>query len=121
MNVRPPPYNPYIYNGQQPINVATAPPLDGNEINHEVYPQQLQYPQNIENSSNYMYNQQTYNTYPTYPKYPPQIYIPPPYNYKDSVEQYNRQEMERQRRREDECCCFGILAALCCCFVNVEM
>jgi hypothetical protein len=116
MNVRPPPYNPYIYNVQQHVNIPTAPPLDGNEEMREVYRQQLQYPRNIENSPNYMYN-----LYPTYPTYPPQIYIPPPYNYKDSVEQYNRQEMERQRRREDECCCFGILAALCCCFVNVEL
>lgn len=120
MNVRPPPYNPYMYNAQQTSNLATAPPIDGYNQTNLVYLQNGQYQQNIETIPNYMYNQQIY---PTYPTCPPQIYTPPQthYNYSNTTEQYNREEIQRQRRREDECCCFGILAALCCCFVNIEL
>jgi|688.fasta_scaffold2205961_1 hypothetical protein len=112
MNVRPPPYNPYMYNDQIPIpNVATAPPIDNPSQNIINY----QYPvQNLHNSPNYIYNQ---------PTYPPPIYTPPPFNYKDNAEHYRREEIERRKRREqDECCCIGILATLCCCFMtSVEL
>jgi hypothetical protein len=116
MNVRPPTYNPYIYNVQQSINIPSAPPLDTNEINHEVYQQQLQYPPKIENTPNYIYNQ---HVYATYPSCPPQIYIPTQsqYGYVNAIDQYQREEIHN-RKKQDECFCFGIMAILCCCFIN---
>ncbi len=119
MIVRPPPFNPYMYDNQMPLpNVATAPPMDNPPQNIISY----QYPvQNLQNSPNYIYNQPTYPSqiYTSSPTYPPPIYSPPPFNYKDNVERYNREEIERRTRREqDECCCIGILATLCCCFMT---
>jgi hypothetical protein len=121
MNNRPPPYNPYMYDNQIPIpNVATAPPMDNPPQNIISY----QYPvQNAQNSPNYIYNQPAYppQIYTPPGTYPQQIYTPsqPAFNYKDNVQRYNREEIERRTRREqDECCCIGILATLCCCFMT---
>jgi hypothetical protein len=114
MNVRPPPYNPYMYNVQQPSYLATAPPIDEFNQTNVVYIQPPQYPQNIETTANNMYNQKIY----TYPTPPPQIYIPPQPNFNNviTIDEYNRQEIERKKRQEDQCCCLAILGALCCCF-----
>jgi hypothetical protein len=119
MNDRPPPFNPYMYNDPMPIpNIATAPPMDNPSKNIINY----QYPVlNLQNSPNYIYNQPTNPSqiYAQHPTYPPPIYTPPPFNYKDNVERYRREEIERRTRREqDECCCVGILATLCCCFMT---
>ena len=115
MNVRPPPYNPYMYNVPQTANVATAPPIDAIQQNQVVYLQQAPYPQNTNSNPNYMYNEQIY------PTVPHQIYTPPQtsFNYLTTTEQYNRPEIQPTKRSEDECCCFGILAVLCCCFVSI--
>jgi hypothetical protein len=105
-----------MYNNQMlPPNVATAPPMDNAPENIVSY----QHPE--QNPPIYIYNQPTYpqQIYIPPTSYPPPIYTHPPFNYKDNVERYNREEIERRTRREqDECCCVGILATLCCCFMT---
>ena len=120
MNVRPPPFNPYMYDNQIPTpNIPTAPPMENATqtiINTEYSMQNHQYP------PNYSYNHPTYPPQ-IYTLYPPPIYTPTPLSYNSNIERYNREEIDRKTRgRQDEFCCVGILAALCCCFMtNVEL
>ena len=92
-------YNPHIYNGQQNLNIATAPPLDDDFATN---PHQLP-----PNYPNHMHVQQLHPLH-LYPDVPCNVHCTTP------VEQYNR-EMEMRKKQEDECCCIGLLTILCCC------
>ena len=95
-------------------NVATAPPMDNDEVTIGIY---YQPPPAYPN-----YNQNYYS----YPTYPPPVYLQPqpqpyPQSYPQSYSNNHSIQTNKNKNKEDECCCVGLMALFCfCCFANTD-
>jgi hypothetical protein len=77
--------------------VATAPPMDEDEVTIGIY---YQPPPAYSNYSQSCYSQ---------PKYPPPVYLQP--------QPQPQPQPQSNKNKEDECCCVGLMSLFCsCCF-----
>lgn len=104
------PYSPSTKNNMNGNgNIATAPPMDDDEVTIGIY-----YKPPVNNQ----YSSQQHGGFYTQPTYPPSIYLQP----QSQVYPVNVQPQQKQHKnKEDECCCIGVMALLCfCCVTDMD-